>query len=320
MADWRERLAAVSRGAAPDAVWATLVALADSRIDFAQTLRLDGALMKLCGGAPPPGLSTKPVRLALLGSSTLAHLHGPIRVAALRRGIWVRTYEAAYGQYRQELHDPGSGLHAFQPTTILIALDAHHLADGLDAGATATEADAMGEAMIENLRSCWRLAREKFRCAILQQCILPVFPPLLGNNEHRMAGSKSRLVDRANAALRQAADDILRVRNEKFPVTMKCAGSVFKNLLLKDLPPAVAEELPRSAVREGKVPAAWFLEQVGAKGFERGDIHVAAYHANLIYNGGAGTAADLCTVIDELKTRVRTRFGIELEEEVQYVG
>jgi UDP-N-acetylmuramate dehydrogenase len=47
---------------------------------------------------------------------------------------------------------------------------------------------------------------------------------------------------------------------------------------------------------------------------------VAAYHANLIYNGGAGTAADLCALIQELKGRVTRRFGIDLEEEVQYVG
>jgi UDP-N-acetylmuramate dehydrogenase len=122
------------------------------------------------------------------------------------------------------------------------------------------------------------------------------------------------------AALRRAADDILRVRNEKFPVTMKCAGSIFKNLLLRDLPTAVAAEIPDSAVREGKVPAGWFLEQVGAKGLDRGDIHVATYHANLIYNAGEGTAADLCAMIQELKARVVARFGIELEEEVQYVG
>jgi UDP-N-acetylmuramate dehydrogenase len=120
--------------------------------------------------------------------------------------------------------------------------------------------------------------------------------------------------------LRKTADDILKVRNEKFPVTMKCAGSIFKNLLLKDLPPAVASEVPSGAVREGKVPAAWFLEQVGAKGTQRGDIHVANYHANLIYNAGSGTAADLCALIVDLKARVRKRFGIELEEEVQYVG
>jgi UDP-N-acetylmuramate dehydrogenase len=78
--------------------------------------------------------------------------------------------------------------------------------------------------------------------------------------------------------------------------------------------------VPARVVREGKVPAAWFLEQVGAKGMRRGQIQVAAYHANLVYNDGGGTAADLCALIGELKTRVRERFGIVLEEEVQYVG
>jgi UDP-N-acetylmuramate dehydrogenase len=52
----------------------------------------------------------------------------------------------------------------------------------------------------------------------------------------------------------------------------------------------------------------------------RGDIQVAAYHANLVYNDGAGTAEDLVSVIHELKRRVLDRFGFELEEEVQYVG
>jgi UDP-N-acetylmuramate dehydrogenase len=133
--------------------------------------------------------------------------------------------------------------------------------------------------------------------------------------------STELLLEPAEAArLRETADGIRKVRNEKFPVAMKCAGSIFKNLLLEDLPPAVAAEVPADAVREGKVPAAWFLEQVGAKGVQRGDIHVASYHANLIYNAGAGTASDLCALIEELKARVRARFGIELEEEVQYVG
>ena len=133
--------------------------------------------------------------------------------------------------------------------------------------------------------------------------------------------STELLLEPADAArLRETAAGILKVRNEKFPVTMKCAGSIFKNLLFEDLPASVVAEVPASAVREGKVPAAWFLEQVGAKGSQRGDIHVAAYHANLIYNAGAGTATDLRALIEELKTRVRTRFGMELEEEVQYVG
>jgi UDP-N-acetylmuramate dehydrogenase len=123
-----------------------------------------------------------------------------------------------------------------------------------------------------------------------------------------------------SSALRQNADEILKVRNEKFPPTMKCAGSIFKNFLLADLPVEIAGQVPASAIREGKVPAAYFLEQVGAKGMAQGDIHVATYHANLIYNAGAGLARDLRGLIGELKTRVRDRFGIEVEEEVQYVG
>jgi UDP-N-acetylmuramate dehydrogenase len=78
--------------------------------------------------------------------------------------------------------------------------------------------------------------------------------------------------------------------------------------------------VPPSAVREGKVPAAWFLEQIGAKGMAEGGMRVADYHANLIYNSGTGTARELCTLIQELKTRVRERFGLLLDEEVQYVG
>jgi len=120
--------------------------------------------------------------------------------------------------------------------------------------------------------------------------------------------------------LRRAADKIVAVRNAKFPPALKCAGSIFKNLLFAELPPDAASALPEKVVREGKVPAAYFLEQAGAKGAAKGDIRVADYHANLIYNAGAGTARDLCELIAELKSHVRDRFGIELEEEVQYVG
>jgi UDP-N-acetylmuramate dehydrogenase len=120
--------------------------------------------------------------------------------------------------------------------------------------------------------------------------------------------------------LRRRADEILAVRNEKYPPALKCAGSIFKNLLLEELPPSVASMAPPQVIREGKVPAAYFLDQAGAKGVSRGDIHVAGYHANLIYNAGAGRAQDLVELIAELKARVRQRFGLKLEEEVQYLG
>ena len=122
------------------------------------------------------------------------------------------------------------------------------------------------------------------------------------------------------AELKAKADGILAIRNEKYPPTMKCAGSIFKNFLFAELPPGVQAALPANVIREGKVPSAYFLEKVDAKGMAEGDIQVATYHANLIYNTGRGTARDLRVLVAELKRRVWERFGITLEEEVQYVG
>jgi UDP-N-acetylmuramate dehydrogenase len=124
----------------------------------------------------------------------------------------------------------------------------------------------------------------------------------------------------SSAELRQTADDIFKIRLEKYPATMRCAGSIFKNLILAELAPAVQKQVPERVIREGKVPSAYFLEQVGAKGMENGDIRVADYHANLIYNAGQGTARQVCEIISDLKSRVERQFGLTLEEEVQYVG
>ena len=122
------------------------------------------------------------------------------------------------------------------------------------------------------------------------------------------------------AELRAKADEIWNVRNQKYPSSMKCAGSIFKNLLFAELPESAQRQVPPELVREGKVPSAYFLELVDAKGLKNGDIHVATYHANLIYNAGHGTALQVCEVIGDLKARVRARFHFEVEEEVQYVG
>ena len=117
------------------------------------------------------------------------------------------------------------------------------------------------------------------------------------------------------AELRSTADGILKIRNEKYPPTMKCAGSIFKNLLAAELPAGV--RVPEKIVREGKVPSAYFLEAAGAKGLAIGGLRVADYHANLIYNEGGGTARDLWHLIETLKAGVSEKFGIRLEEEVQ---
>lgn len=120
--------------------------------------------------------------------------------------------------------------------------------------------------------------------------------------------------------LREHAVNIRKIRDAKYPPTMKCAGSIFKNLILSELPRDVQDLVDPAKIIEGKVPSAWFLEQVEAKGMRSGDIRVADYHANLIYNEGAGTARQVREIIFELKRRVAERFNFALEEEVQYLG
>jgi predicted enzyme involved in methoxymalonyl-ACP biosynthesis len=120
--------------------------------------------------------------------------------------MWVETYENDYGQYWQELADPESNLHRFKPTAIVLALDAHHLAGGIDAAASAADVDAALAEICERIRTCWRLARDNFRCAVIHQLALPVHPPLLGSNEHRLTGSRAAFIAKLNAELRRMAD------------------------------------------------------------------------------------------------------------------
>jgi UDP-N-acetylmuramate dehydrogenase len=182
-------------------------------------------------------------------------------------------------------------------------------------------AGAYGHSISERVRAVRFFDGEGVRELDNAGCEFRYRESIFKRTKHWIIFSATLVMESADAAtLQKTAGDIVKVRNEKFPVTMKCAGSIFKNLLLAELPPDVAAQVPPLVVREGKVPAAFLLEQVGAKGMWCGDINVAGYHANLIYNAGAGTAASLCELIGELKTRVRERYGMELEEEVQYVG
>ncbi|HUJ23641.1 MAG TPA: UDP-N-acetylmuramate dehydrogenase [Bryobacteraceae bacterium] len=182
-------------------------------------------------------------------------------------------------------------------------------------------AGAYGHSISERVRSVRFYDGERVRVFDNAACEFRYRESIFKAHKAWIIFSTELMMDTADAAeLQKIAGDIVKVRNEKFPVTMKCAGSIFKNLLLADLPDAVARRVPERVIREGKVPAAYFLEEVNAKGLSCGDIHVASYHANLLYNGGSGTAADLRGLIHELKDRVARQFGIELEEEVQYVG
>jgi UDP-N-acetylmuramate dehydrogenase len=82
------------------------------------------------------------------------------------------------------------------------------------------------------------------------------------------------------------------------------AGSYFKNPILAD---------------GTKVAAGYLLEKAGAKRLKVGDAAVFPRHANFIINLGRAKARDVLLLAQELKARIKTEFGVELEEEVIYL-
>jgi FkbH-like protein len=195
--EWTVRLEQ-ARKLEPGAALRAYAQLANCDIDFIQTARLDRAVQQLAMHPEARASMTGSLKLALLGSCTLTHLIAGIRVGALRRGIWADVYEGPYGMYRQELQEPSSALHAFKPDVLLLSLDARHLvgADG-----------ASAEHALNSIGDCWKLAKQTLGCTIIQQAILPVFHPILGNNEHRYLQSPMTLVSNLNHSLRILADE-----------------------------------------------------------------------------------------------------------------
>ena len=207
---WRARLRDLAQDSGT--IWDRAVTLANARISFVLTNALDETLRRhlstpLKELGPPDGLGTQPVRLAVLGTGTMTHLLPAIRVAGLRRGLWIDTYENEYGQYQQALLDPGSALRAFRPTAVLLALDARDLTAGVTAAMDAEAAGAALTEVLDRIRATWRQAREALLCPVLHQTALPVHLPLLGGNEHRLPGSRAAFLARLNARVRTMAEE-----------------------------------------------------------------------------------------------------------------
>ena len=193
--DVRQQIGAITRDTDAEAAWRTAVALARTRLNFSATNALAAA-------AP----SREPdVRLAVLGSSTMHHLAGALRVGAMRRGLAMTLYEPAYGQFRQELADPSSGFHAFSPTNVLFAFDADTVGAHARHASDAAEAATLAERLLEDWRALWTAAR-RTGSAVMQQAVLPRIPALGGGNDHRLPSSAAAFIARVNADLRDVAD------------------------------------------------------------------------------------------------------------------
>ena len=92
----------------------------------------------------------------------------------------------------------------------------------------------------------------------------------------------------------------LKRRSDTQPLNAFSAGSVFKN------------PFGRKAWR--------LIESAGLKGLRLGGARVSEKHSNFILNERNATADEIETLVDLIKLRVKKIFGIELEEEIKFIG
>lgn len=112
------------------------------------------------------------------------------------------------------------------------------------------------------------------------------------------------------AVLRQTARESLAFRKRTQPLESSSAGCIFQN------PDPARERVP-----DGIPPSAGALvDRAGLKGAREGGARVSPTHGNFIVNDGSATAGDIRRLIERCRTAVRERFGVELREEIVYLG
>ena len=138
-------------------------------------------------------------------------------------------------------------------------------------------------------------------------------PGRLGFSYRRSNLEPGEIVARASFALSPAEPDSVKatladmrkMRRAAQPSGIKTFGSTFKN--------------PEAAEAEGK-SAGVLLDEAGCRGLSVGGARFSEKHANFVENMGEATTADVIALMGEGRRRVRERFGVELEPEVQLLG
>lgn len=113
------------------------------------------------------------------------------------------------------------------------------------------------------------------------------------------------------AALRLTARASLAFRKQTQPLESPSAGCIFQNPD-RSRGDAVPAGIPWSAGA--------LVDRAGLKGTAIGGARVSPAHGNFIVNDGTATAADIRRLIARCRDEVRRQFGVELREEIVYLG
>lgn len=129
---------------------------------------------------------------------------------------------------------------------------------------------------------------------------------------------------RGGATLRNIREAICSIRRAKLPdpAVLGNAGSFFKNPVVEA---SVAENLlkaypdmPHYPAPEGreKLAAGWLIDRAGMKGHRAGNVGVHERQALVIVNHGGATGGEVIAFARTVQARVREKFGIEIDTEV----
>jgi len=114
----------------------------------------------------------------------------------------------------------------------------------------------------------------------------------------------------------------INFRTKKYP-RLPSAGSIFKNLdpvEVEKYNPMLLNEIKDKVGRTGKISAGLLIDMCGLKGKTMGKVKISLEHANHIVNTGHARAEEIVMLISYIKQQVRDKFGLELQEEIQYFG
>lgn len=119
------------------------------------------------------------------------------------------------------------------------------------------------------------------------------------------------------AECKKRLDELLAKKKDTQPLGARCAGCVFKNILTTGLPQSL---IPPEYEGKDRIHAAWLLDRAGVKGTRCGGAHFSEKHANFIITESGATSADVTDLIKRAKKLVKEKYGLDLEEEIRYLG
>ncbi|MBU2236074.1 UDP-N-acetylmuramate dehydrogenase [Patescibacteria group bacterium] len=116
-------------------------------------------------------------------------------------------------------------------------------------------------------------------------------------------------------------NEIVKKKKEEQEFESPSAGCVFKNTKVDFSEEEMAKKgIDSSAVNNGLVSSGYLIDRLGLKGFTVGGAMVSKVHGNFIINLGNATAEQIVMLIGIIKQKVRDKYGIQLQEEIQLIG